>query len=160
MDADITSLTLDGHLTTAGAPAATFARLWRSLWAQPYLSAELLECCRLTLARLHRDGEEMGAVNPLAPLPAAGAPRRAAVLAGQVCSSMLFTEAERAILDFTESYGLDAQSLTDEQAAAVSRQLGEAGLVFLIEALGCLDGRMRAARLVRDLTRRGAHRGG
>jgi len=29
--------------------------------------------------------------------------------------------------------------------------LGEPGLVFLIEALGCLDGRIRTARCLRDL---------
>jgi hypothetical protein len=49
-------------------------------------------------------------------------------------------------------YGLDAQSITDELAASVSDHLGEAGLVFLIEALGCLDGRIRAARCLRDLS--------
>lgn len=31
--------------------------------------------------------------------------------------------------------------------------LGEPGLVFLIEALGCIDGRIRTARCLRDLRR-------
>jgi hypothetical protein len=152
----ITSLTLEPHLAAAGAPAATFARLWRSLWAQPYLSAELLECCRLTLARLHRDPLESAAANPYAPLPSAGAARRAAVLAGRAHDSPLFSAGERAILDFAESYGLDPQSLTDTQATAVKQQLGESGLVFLIEALGCLDARIRSARVLRDLFHHGS----
>jgi hypothetical protein len=149
----LTSLTLDPHLAAGGAPAATFARLSRGLWTQPYLSAELLECCRLTLARLHRDELESTAVNPYAPLPSAGAARRAAVLAGRAHDSPLFSNGERAVLDFAESYGLDPQSLTDAQASAVKDELGEPGLVFLIEALGCLDARIRTARVLRDVLR-------
>lgn len=63
----VTSLTLDEQLAPAGAAAASFARLWRSLWSQPYLAPELLELCRLTLARLHRDQAELEAVNPFVP---------------------------------------------------------------------------------------------
>jgi hypothetical protein len=153
---EITSLSLDRHLTAAGAPAASFARLWRGLWAQPYVSAELLELCRLTLARLHRDEAELAAPNPHAPLPAASGERRAVVLSGGAERSTLFSDGERAILAFTETYGLDPQSLTDAQAAQVGQQLGEPGLVFLIEALGCLDARIRTARVLRDLVRHGA----
>jgi hypothetical protein len=157
---EITSLNLDRYLVSAGAPAATFARLCRSLWAQPYVSGELLELCRLTLARLHRDDVELAALNPHAPLPAASSERRAAVLGATVERSQLFSQDERAILDFTESYGLDPQSLTDAQAAEVRQQLGESGLVFLIEALGCLDARIRSARVLRDLSRHGVSFGG
>jgi hypothetical protein len=151
MAAPITSLDLDRHLTAAGAPAATFAALWNSLWDQPYLSAQLLEMCRLTLARLHRDAAELGAHNPHVPPGSLPPERRAALLAGVAARSALFSAAEQAVLDFTESYALDAQSLSDAQADAVKQQLGEPGLVFLIEALGCLDGRIRAARCLRDL---------
>jgi hypothetical protein len=146
----LTSLTLDEQLAPAGAAAASFARLWRSLWVQPYVPAELLELCRLTLARLHRDQAEREAVNPLVPVWGAAA-RRAAVLAGNAHKSDSFTTAEKALLEFTESYALDAQSISDAQAARVREALGEPGLVFLIEALGCLDGRIRTARCLRDL---------
>lgn len=151
MSASLTSIDLDRHLAAAGAPAATFAALCNSLWDQPYLSAQLLEMCRLTLARLHRDAAELAAHNPHLPPGSLAEPQRAALLAGVAAGSALFSAGERAILDFAESYALDAQSLTDAQAAAVTRQLGEAGLVFLIEALGCLDARIRAARCLRDL---------
>jgi hypothetical protein len=50
-----TSLNVDRSLALAGAAAASFARLWQSLWVQPYVTAALLELCRLTLARLHHD---------------------------------------------------------------------------------------------------------
>lgn len=151
----VTSLTLDEQLAPAGAAAASFARLWRSLWSQPYLAPELLELCRLTLARLHRDQAELEAVNPFVPAGTAAA-RRAAVQAGDAHKSDGFTAAEKALLEFTESYALDAQSISDAQAARVRDALGEPGLVFLIEALGCLDGRIRTARCLRDLAAAGA----
>lgn len=159
MAAAITSLDLDRHLAAAGAPAASFAALWNGLWDQPYLSAQLLEMCRLTLARLHRDATELTAHNPRVPPGSLREEQRAALLAGAAARSALFSASELAILDFAESYALDAQSLTDAQAAVVRQQLGEPGLVFLIEALGCLDGRMRAARCLRDLAQHGAGNG-
>jgi hypothetical protein len=145
------SLDLDLQLAIAGGPAASFARLSAQLWQQPYLSAEMLELCRLSLARLHRDEIEIAAVNPHTG-PRIPAPRRrAAVLAGQTHRSPEFTAAEQAVLQFTECYALDAQSIADEVAAQAKEHLGEAGLVFLIEALGCLDARIRAARCLRDM---------
>jgi len=147
----LTSLDLDGPLAVAGSPAACFARLWERLWRQPYVTPELLELCRLTLARLHCDEEELAARNPHVPPGEPSPERRDRALAGDT-GSPLFAEHERAVLAFTEIYGLDAQSLTDELAATVSEHLGEAGLVFLIEALGCLDGRIRAARCLRTLS--------
>ncbi|MGO9804437.1 MAG: hypothetical protein ACLPTL_13495, partial [Steroidobacteraceae bacterium] len=60
---------------------------------------------------------------------------------------------EKALLLFAECYGLDPQSIPDELADEVKAFLGEPGLVFLIEALGCIDGRIRTARCLRDLAR-------
>src|SRR6202451_3039677 len=99
----VTSLTLDEQLAPGGAAAASFARLWRSLWSQPYLTPQLLELCRLTLARLHRDQAELEAVNPWVPAGESAA-RRAAVLAGDAHKSDSFTRAEQALLEFTASY--------------------------------------------------------
>ena len=146
-----TSLDLDLQLALAGEPAASFARLSASLWQQPYLTAELLELCRLTLARLHRDEIEIAAVNPRLAHGQPAAPRRAAVLAGTTHNSPGFNPGEKAVLLFTECYALDAQSIADEVAQEAKDHLGEPGLVFLIEALGCLDARIRAARCLRDM---------
>jgi hypothetical protein len=46
---------------------------------------------------------------------------------------------------------MDAQSIGDEQADEVKAHFGEPGLVLLIEALGCIDGRIRTARCLRDI---------
>lgn len=145
------SLDLDLQLALAGGPATSFARLSASLWQQPYVTAELLELCRLTLARLHRDEIEIAALNTRLPHGQPGPQRRAAVLAGTVHKSAAFTPPEKAILLFAECYALDAQTISDEVAQGAKDHLGEPGLVFLIEALGCLDGRIRAARCLRDL---------
>lgn len=146
-----TSLDLDHNLAVAGGPAASFARLSASVWAQPYLSAELLELCRLTLARLHRDEIEIAAINPRVPPGQPGAQRRAAVLAGTTHNNAAFSVAEKAVLLFCECYALDAQGIADEVAHAAKDHLGEPGLVFLIEALGLLDARIRAARCLRGM---------
>jgi hypothetical protein len=144
-----TSLSLDARLHAAGPAAETFSRLWDKLWRQGPVSAELLELCRLTFARLHEDAWEAQATHPAA---AALAPdRRAAVLAGRL-DQAAFDAIERAALNFAEYYWLDAQSIPDDAADEVKRHLGEAGLVFLIEALGCIDGRIRTARCLRDLS--------
>jgi hypothetical protein len=146
-----TSMDLDRSLAAAGSPAASFAQLSQRLWAQPYVSPVLLEMCRLTLARLHRDELEIAAINPYVQGGELTAPRRAAVLAGTTLSNLQFSARERAVLLFAECYALDAQRIADEVADGVTSHLGEPGLVFLIEALGCLDGRIRTARCLRDL---------
>lgn len=142
---DCTSLTLDRHLAPAGASAESFARLWAGLWTQRRIPPDLLELCRLTFARLHDDAGEMAAANPAVALTAG---QRDAVLAGQAPADPAYA----AVLLFAEYYWLDAQSITDEAADAVKAHYGEPGLVLLIEALGLIDGRIRAARCLRDLS--------
>ena len=146
----VSSISLDTHVARAGPAAASFARLWESLWRQDYLSPQLLDLCRLTFARLHGDTVEIATANSLA--ASDDDQRKAAVLAGTALDDPAFSSADRAILLFAEYYWIDTQSITDEVADAVKAHIGEAGLVFLIEALGCIDGRMRAARCLRDLS--------
>ena len=153
MDPAASSLNLDQHLAGAGVPAASLAHLWQRLWSQPYLPAALLELCRLNLARLHRDELELGALNPHAVADAREQARRELVRSGGAAGNPLFSPLEQAVLEFCECYALDPQSIDDAVADAVSRRLGEPGLVFLIEALGLIDARIRSARCLRDLAR-------
>jgi hypothetical protein len=150
----LTSINLDAQLAKAGPPAATFARLWGKLWQQPYIGNELLDLCRLTLARLHDDPDEQGAQNPLA--GATSSQRRAAVVKGAAFEDAAFTAGDRAVLLFAEYYWTDTQAIPDEAADDVKAHIGEAGLMFLIEALGVIDGRIRTARVLRDIA---AHTG-
>ena len=151
----LTSLTLDEGLARAGPAADTFARLWRHLWAQPQLPEGLLELCRLTIARLHRDEVEMAAANPLAGQRTDLAALRDLVLADKAHDSDAVTAGEKAVLLYAEYYWLDTSSIPDEASEAVKAHYGDAGLVLLIEALGLIDGRMRAARCLRGIA---AHR--
>jgi len=145
-----TSVDLDAHLAKAGPAAASFARVWGALWRQDHVSPELLELCRLTFARLHNDDAEIAAVNPNLANPPVAA-KTQAVLAEKALRDPAFSDAERAALLFAEYYWMDAQSITDEVADKVKAHFGETGLVFLIEALGCIDGRIRTAKCLRDL---------
>jgi hypothetical protein len=151
MSSQATSINLDQQLARGGPAAASFARLWERLWRQDYLPPELLELCRLTFARMHGDTIEMAASNPLADAKHADAALRQAVLNDTALDASALPAAWRPVLQFAEYYWVDAQSIPDEIADAVKSGFGEPGLVLLIEALGCIDGRIRAARCLRDL---------
>ena len=145
----INSLTLDSQLSRAGPAAETFANLWKTIWQQTYIKPEELELCRLTFARLHADEDEIAAPN--AAVPVLAATRRQAILAGKALESAEFTPGEKAILLLAEYYWLDPNSITDDAADDVKKHHGEPGLVFLIESLGLIDGRIRTARVLRDM---------
>jgi hypothetical protein len=154
----ITSITLDEHLREAGPAVEEFAALWQALWRQSRIAPERLELCRLAFARLHHDGEELAAANVNIASGLVSDACRAAVVTGQMVESDALGTGDKAMLLFAEYYWLDAQSIPDEAADAVKDHIGEAGLVLLIEALGLIDGRIRAARCLRDLKRKALER--
>ncbi len=120
--------------------ATGFEALYRSLWTQPHLPAQILELCRLRLAQLHQCTVELQRHDCELP-----AEQRTNLAHWNTHSS--FSSAERACLAFTEVYAMDAQALTDEHAAAIKSHFGDAGLVLLVEALGILDGMTRLSLL-------------
>ncbi len=63
-----------------------------------------------------------------------------------------FSVVERAVLDFTEYYYMDPQSIPDEVASKVVDLTGENGLVCLVEALGFIDSRIRLALIYSSLS--------
>lgn len=143
MTIQYTSLTVNEGLLAARLPAESLQALWQALWTQNYISNEELELCRLNLGRLHGLSVECDAINGHAPV--LNNERKQAVVDGRALSDEAFSDREKALLLFTEYYWLDTQSITDEVAQAVKAYVGDAGLVFLIEALGCMDMRIRAA---------------
>ena len=151
MTEPVTSITLDESLARAGPSAASFARLWAALWQQDQLPQGLLELCRLTFARLHRDEAELAAVNPQAgQRPDLDALRRL-VIEDKAHDSAELSDGEKAVLLFAEYYWTDTQSIPADVGEAVKAHYGEPGLVLLIEALGLIDGRIRTARCLRDM---------
>ena len=122
------------------AVAEPYGKLYQALWAQPHLPPAVLELCRLRLAQLHGSEVEWRRREvTLAPGEAQALDRWE--------SSELYDENLRACLAFTEVYAMDAQALTDAHADNVKSYYGEAGLVFLVEALGILDGMTRLSLL-------------
>jgi|SRR5579875_3856826 alkylhydroperoxidase family enzyme len=139
----VTSANLIDQLAIAGEAAAPFEEVWRAIWNQPYVAAEILELCRLNLARLHRAEAELAIRMPLAqPLPE---DKIASLLRENWMTDQRFSQVERAVLNFTEWYYISPQSIPDEVAGEVIAGLGESGFVALIEALGFIDGRIRIA---------------
>lgn len=120
--------------------AEPFDQLYRSLWQLPQLPASTLELCRLRLALLHRcDVEWQRECTPVSAGKKARLPHWP--------TAEEFSPEERACLEFTETYAMDVQAITDEQADAVKLHYGEPGLVALVEALGILDGMTRLSLL-------------
>lgn len=137
-----TSLNLDRQLRPAGSTAGMLEAFTQAIWTQPRIPAPLLELCRLLIARMHRADAE----RDTGKLPVDAA-KKTAVLTGDWSDPTLFTAGERAVLDFSELYAIEPQTITDEAAAAVVSYFGDAGLVTLVEALGVIDGRIRLALL-------------
>lgn len=120
--------------------AAPFGEFYSALWSQPYLPAEALELCRLRLAQLHVCEVEWNRQQVVLPADRREQLRRWS-------GESLYSEGEKACLEFTEVYAMDTQSITDAQADAVKAHFGDEGLVVLIEALGILDGMTRLSLL-------------
>ena len=146
----VTSFTLDEHLSPAGAISTMYADLSAQFWDQPHISAESIELCRLALAVMHKAPAEQAERHPAATdLPET---KIDAVLGERWRRGDLVSPAEKSLLDFTEYYFMDPQSIPDEVAAAVVGHYGENGLVCLVEALGFIDSRIRLALVYSTLS--------
>ena len=103
----------------------------------------ILELCRLRIGQMH------GAACPR--VGGAPAPALPAEKLGDLASwwsSAAYGETERACLRFAEQFALDPKGISDEEAAAVTGALGDAGTVAFVEALAILDGFARFARIL------------
>ena len=139
----VTSANLIDKLTVAGDAAAPFEDVWRAIWNQPHVPAAVLELCRLNLARLHCADAELELRMPLA--QRVPEEKIASLLRENWMKDTSFSQTERVVLNFTEWYHIDPQSIPDDVAGEVIARLGQSGFVALIEALGFIDGRIRVA---------------
>ena len=120
---------------------------WRDfaalLWEAGQVDPTILELCRLRIGQLH------GAVCPRvggAPAPALPAAKLAHL--ADWWNRDAYSDTERACLRFAEQFVLDAKRIGDDEAAAVTDALGDAGTVAFVEALAILDGFARFARIL------------
>jgi len=141
----VTSANLIEKLRVAGDAAASLEDVWQALWSQPHVPAATLELCRLNLARLHRADAELKLRMPLEPGSKIPEEKIASLLRENWMKDPLFTDTDRAVLNFTEWYHVNPQGIPDDVADEVIKHLGQSGFVALIEALGFIDGRIRVA---------------
>jgi hypothetical protein len=146
----VTSFNLDTNLTPAGDIARMYADLSAKFWDQPHISADSIELCRLALAVMHKAKAEQAERHPAA--KALSQAKIDAVLGERWRGSDVFSPGEKALLNFTEYYFMDPQSIPDEVAASVVGHYQEKGLVCLVEALGFIDSRIRLALIYSTLT--------
>jgi alkylhydroperoxidase family enzyme len=107
---------------------------YRALDAQIWdgrIDPALLEVCRVRIATLHRCAPE------LALHRAEIGDKRAAI--AQWPTSPLFSDTERALLRFTEQYVIDAQGVTDADAAGVTAVMSGPQIAAFTVAIGAFD---------------------
>ena len=120
--------------------APAFKEFYDSFWQLSSISPSVLELCRLRVAQLHQsDYQWQHAQFELS------VEQRQSL--SQWSKSAVYTQTEKACLAFAEVYCMDPQAITDAQAEAVKSELGDAGLVALIEALGLFYGMTRVSQL-------------
>jgi alkylhydroperoxidase family enzyme len=125
--------------------AAALRAVDDALWAQDVVDPIVLELCRLRIAQLLGASEESSRRTPAA--LAAGLDEQMVSELQQWPTSDRFDARLRSCLGYAEQVLVDAQGVTDEQAAAVVASVGDAGLLVLSYACGFFETNARA-RLV------------
>jgi alkylhydroperoxidase family enzyme len=116
-----------------------------AVWTQDQVEPELLELCRLRVAQM------LGADTTVTAPPVAVAPDAALVAQlRQWPTSDGFSERQRVALGFAEQLVVDAQGVSDEQAAQVIATLGDGGFLVLTYACGFFETTQRASIVLGD----------
>lgn len=116
-----------------------------AIWEQDALDPVVLELCRLRIAQLLGSGAALRERTPAA--SAAGLSEATVAALPGWPSSEEFDDRQRTCLGYAEQVLMDAQGVTDEQAADVMAAVGEGGFLVLTYACGFFETTQRA-RLV------------
>ena len=111
------------------------------------MSAATLEMCRVRMAMLLGSQEDAAFRSPQA--VGGGAPETAELETKLLAlsewpTSPLFTEADRAALDFCEKYVIDPYAITDEDCVEINRWFSEPELTNLTFALAVFESFIRS----------------
>jgi alkylhydroperoxidase family enzyme len=132
--------TRDGLLSLRAPLADAHNKLVDAIWASG-VPAPVLELCRIRMAQLLRCPTAL-AERYAAPLQAGLNEVKIGKLS-QWPTDPNFDATERACIEFAELFVIDQHAITDEQAAAVRRVLGEAGIVAFTTALAVWESQHR-----------------
>jgi alkylhydroperoxidase family enzyme len=123
--------TLDRVVNHRPAYAAAMREVEAAIWAQNAVSPELLELCRLRIAQLLGDEALVATLRQWPTAPG-------------------FTEEQRVCLGYAEQLLVDAQGVTDDDAASVIATLGEGAFLVLAYSCGFFETTQRARILLSD----------
>jgi alkylhydroperoxidase family enzyme len=107
-------------------------------WERKLVDPVVLELCRLRVAALLGCASELE-VRHAAAIEAGLEESKVAALENW-SRDPSFSDLERAALAFAEMFVRDPHAITDADSLAVSRWLGDAGMVAFVEALALFDG--------------------
>lgn len=105
------------------------------------LDRELMLLCHARVAQLHRCPSQERELAAQLSAKALSAEKLASL--AQWYRAPEFSSLEKAALQLTECFCLDTHSISDEMAAAVVAEIGDKGLVALLEFLALCDGFVR-----------------
>lgn len=110
------------------------------------MDSATLEMCRVRMAMLLGSEEDAAFRSPQAVGGGAGAAELEAKLIAlsEWPTSPLFSEADRAALDFCEKYVIDPYAITDEDCVEMNRCFSEPELTNLTFALAAFEGLIRS----------------
>lgn len=117
-----------------------------ALWAQDALDPVTLELCRLRIAQLLGCTEAQAERSPAA--AAAGLDEGMAAAVSRWPTDGRFDGRTRVCLGYAEQLFVDAQGVTDEQAAGVIAAIGEGGFLVLTYGCGLFETTQRARLLL------------
>ena len=100
------------------------------------LDSDLMLLCHLRVAQLHRCPSQVSELQ-------AHIPEQKFAALAQWYRAPEFSTLEKAALQLTECFCLDTHSISDDMTAAVVAEIGDKGLVALLEYLALCDGFVR-----------------
>lgn len=115
-----------------------YQAFYKLLWDGSRISPVLLELCRLRVAALHRCEPELNRDSPAALGSGLQDRMLEVMIAGDYAAHL--SEGEAACVSLAEQFVMDPQGITDDMATAAKLEVGDPGLVALLEALAMFDG--------------------
>lgn len=135
---------LDRVVNHRPAYAAAMRDVEAAIWSQDAVDAHTLELCRLRIAQLLGAADDLRLRTPAA----LGLDEALVESLRQWPNARGFTDAQRVCLGYAEQLLVDAQGVTDDEAARVIATIGEGAFLVLAYACGFFETTQRARILL------------